>query len=64
MTKRKKRRYYDAYEAVKSHQHSTSLVTDVISSWEIRDLVLDNRDHLLNKRQRGRIGHVERRKKR
>lgn len=61
---KKRRRYYDTYEAIKSDQHVANKKSSMVNDWEIRDLFLDNKDHLISKRQRGRIGHVERKKKR
>lgn len=64
MGKKKKRRYYEVYEAIKSYQHITNKASDVVTDWEIRDCVLDDKDHLVNKRRRSKVGHIETRKKR
>jgi hypothetical protein len=59
---KKRRRYYDTYEAVKSHQHVTRQETRVVHDWEIDDLMLNSRYTTMNKRRRGRVGHVEMRR--
>jgi hypothetical protein len=61
---RKKRRYYETYEAIKGCQHVTNLKSRAVTDWELQDLFLDRRDNMVNRRQRSRIGHVERKKKR
>ena len=60
---KKRRRYYDTLEAVKSHQHVANRKSRVVIDWEIRDMFLDDKDNLVARR-RGRVGYVERRKKR
>lgn len=57
--KKRKRRYYDSYTAVKSYQHIVRIRKDVVHDWEIDDWVLNNRDSLVNKRKRSRIGFVQ-----
>lgn len=61
---RRKRRYYDTYEAIKSHQYKTNRVGEAVNDWEIRDMAVEGLNHLVNKRRRSRIGYVENRKKR
>ncbi len=64
MAKRRKRRYYDAYQTVKGLQHITAQRANVIKDWEIDDMMINNRDHLVNKRKRSRIGLVDGRRPR
>jgi hypothetical protein len=60
---RKKRRYRDTYEAIKSHQHITKLRSEAVHSWEVDDMYVNGMDHTLNRKRRSRIGHIETRKR-
>ena len=61
---RRKRRYYDTYEAIKSCQHVTKLRGSTVHSWEIEEMMVNGVEHQVNKRRRSRVGHVENRKRR
>ena len=63
MAKRKRRRY-DAYHTLKSQQHVTSWATDKVHDWEIDDMFIDPRGHLVNKRRRSRLGYIQGRRPR
>lgn len=63
MAKRKRRRY-DAYHSLKSHQHITTWGADKVTDWEIDDLVINAREHVLNKRRRSRLGYIQGRRPR
>jgi hypothetical protein len=57
--KRRKRRYYDAYSSVKSHQSRTRLVNEVVESWEVDDLCINPQYHRVNGRMRSRVGYIQ-----
>ena len=57
--KKRKRRYYDSYDSIKSTQWKTRKRMPVVHDYEVDDLFLNCRDRHLNKRRRSRIGHVE-----
>lgn len=58
MSKRR-RRYYDSYMTVKSHQNITKRITSVVHKWDVEELELNIRESVVNKRRRSRVGHIE-----
>jgi len=56
---RRRRRYYDSWETVKSKQHKARKKLFVVHDWEIEDMHVNGTITVLNKRRRSRIGHVE-----
>lgn len=58
---KRKRRYYDSWEAIKSKQHVTVSQSEVVHDWEVDDMIVNNRASKLNKKKRSRVGHVEKR---
>jgi len=60
---RKKRRYRDTYEALKSCQYATDLRPSRVSDSDIEETAISWVGYKLNKRRRSRIGHVEKREK-
>lgn len=57
--KRRKKRYYDSYTAIKSHQHITRRIAEVVHNWEYDDMLINQRDHIVNRRKRSRVGYVQ-----
>ena len=57
--KRRKKRYYDGYTAVKSHQHISRLAEDRVNDWEVEELFLNDRASIVNKRRRSRVGFTQ-----
>jgi len=60
---RRKRKYYESYEAVKSEQRVVNNNPEPVIDWEVQDMFLNIRSVVVNKRRRGRVGHVEKRAK-
>lgn len=56
---KKRRRYRDTYQALKKHQHCTSWQSDAVHDWEIDDMRMDSRGHIVNKRRRSRLGYIQ-----
>lgn len=63
MARRRKPRY-DAYTAIKSHQHVTRLQAERVHDWEIDDMFIDPRSHLVNRKRRSKLGHIQGRRPR
>lgn len=61
---KRKRRYYDSWEAIKSQQHVTVKESGVVRDWDVDEMMLNCRSSKVSKRQRSRIGHIETRKPR
>lgn len=57
--RRRKKRYYDSYTSIKSHQHITKMVTEVVHDWQYDDMIINARDHVVNRRKRSRVGYVQ-----
>ena len=60
--KNKKRRRYEAYSKVKSHQVMANLQSEVVRDHIIDDLCLNEKDHIVNKKRRTKVGYVQGRK--
>lgn len=56
---KKKRRYYDSYQAIKSHQMVTRGHSQVVNNLEVEEDALNNASHVVNKRKRSRVGFME-----
>ena len=63
MAKRKRRRY-DAYHALKSEQHVTTWVAQAVHDWEMDELFISAKEHVVNKRRRSRLGYIQGRRPR
>lgn len=62
--KKRKRKYYESYEAIKNQQQVTRHMSELVHDWEIDDLFINGRASYLNKKRRTRIGFIETRKRR
>jgi hypothetical protein len=60
--KNKKRRRYEAYSKVKSHQVMANIQSEVVHDTFIDDLFFNEKDHLVNKKRRTKVGYVQGRK--
>lgn len=56
---RRKRRYYDSYECVKSYQQVAGEGNQTVHDWTLDEFFLNEKRRVVNKRKRSRIGHVE-----
>lgn len=63
MAKRKRRRY-DAYHALKSQQHVTTWVAQAVHDWEIDEVLIDPREHVVNRKRRSKLGYIQGRRPR
>lgn len=58
--KKRRRRYYDSYDSLKSRQWKMRKKGRRAHDWEVEDSYLNTASGVVNRKRRSRVGHVER----